>query len=161
MKFFKIVNKKLFTLFMIGILTSFLVVFAIVAGMLHYVNSPKGSTETNTSSVSDTAETEDVSDASGTTGTASMTKKETQPITLEVTKQGDQYVVLDSDFGEPDNFVTGVAKATIDGVTDLYYFECGVYMPTYTGDAMLFNSTLGGTGQDYYVTNGHATKKVS
>lgn len=159
MKFFKIVNKKLFTLFMIGVVTTFLILFFVIAGALHYVHSPKGSTETNTASISDTAETEDGSDASDTTGTASITKKDTEPITLEVTKQGDQYVVLDSDSGEPDNFVTGVAKATIDGVTDLYYFDCGVYMPTYTGDAMLFNSTLGGTGQDYYVTNGHATKK--
>ncbi len=160
MKFFKVVNKRLFTLFMIGILISFLIVFAIVAGMLHYVHSPKGSTTTTTSSVSDaSSESASGKDESGTTGSGSTTKKDTEPITLEVIKQGEQYVVLDSDSGEPDNFVNGVAKATIDGVTDLYYFECGVYVPSYTGNAMLFNSTLGGSGQDYYVTNGHATKK--
>lgn len=160
MKFFKVVNKKLFTLFMIGILTSFLVVFAIVAGMLHYVHSPKGNTTTTTSSVSDTSsESTSGKDASGTTGSGSTTKKDTEPITLEVTKQGDQYIVMDGDNEGPDYLVTGVAWATIDGVKDLYYFYGGIYDPTYTGDAMLFNSTMGGTGEEYYVTNGHATKK--
>ena len=160
MKFFKIVNKKLFTLFMIGIFISFLIVFAIVAGMLHYVHSPKGSTVTTTSSVSDaSSESASGKDESGTTGSGSTTKKDTEPITLEVTKQGDQYIVMDSDNGGPDYLVTGVAWATIDGVKDLYYFYGGIYDPTYTGDAMLFNSTMGGTGEEYYVTNGHATKK--
>ncbi len=160
MKFFKVVNKKLFTLFMIGIVITFLILSLIIFGALHYVNSPKGNTETNPSVSDISSESASDNNISGTADqTSSATKKDTEPITLDVTKQGEQYVVLDDETGEPDGFVNGVAKATIDGVTDLYYFECGIYVPTYTGDAMLFNSTMGGTGQDYYVTNGRATKK--
>lgn len=88
------------------------------------------------------------------TETSGDTEKEVPITAVNAVNRDGQYVVLDGE--DVDVFLSGLAKATIDGKTELYYFDAGVFDPSYTGIALLSNATLGGKNQSYYVVNGIA-----
>lgn len=119
--------------------------------------------DTDTTKSTELTERPSVSSKNQTTGTTgniattertTITEKEVPITEVNAISKDGQYVIMDGE--DVDVFLTGVAKATIDGKTELYYFDSGVFNPTYTGIALLANSTLGGKDQSYYVVNGVA-----
>lgn len=134
----------------IAIVLCGLIVFLVYGGIhlngADEVDETTKSTEVTKRSTTKNNETE--------TSTSDETKKQVPVTTVNAISKDGQYVVLDGD--DIDVFLTGLATATINGKTRLYYFNEGVYDDSYTGIALLTNATLGGANQSYYVVKGVA-----